>query len=371
MQARDPTEAHRAATPMELLFDLVSVIAIAAAAAGLHHAIAEAHFTDGILHFAAAFFMIWLAWMNYTWFASAYDNDDAIFRVLTMISMAGSMMIAAGISTFFESRDLMLILIGFVIMRLAMVAFWLRAALNDVKCRKTALWYAGGIVLAQFYWILMVLNQPGSTSLFYGMFCIGVVLELSVPYLAERQETTPWHRHHMIERYGLLNIIVLGETLLAVTHAIEQARGEHFDIELVYIALSALLILFSMWWLYFTNEVHLQEQSRAMAFTWGYGHFVIYTAGAAVGAGFAVLVDVVTGHARVGPLYGDYAVAVPVALYLFGLWFVRDRHIPTVLRHVLPVFAGIVLISTLVLGLEGIAVAMVFAVIVRERFRFV
>ena len=93
MTPRDMHEPHRAATPLELLFDLVSVIAIAAAAAGLHHAIAEAHVLDGLLKFCAAFFGIWWAWMNYTWFASAYDNDDTPYRLLTLLIMAGSLTI--------------------------------------------------------------------------------------------------------------------------------------------------------------------------------------------------------------------------------------------------------------------------------------
>jgi len=66
MPPRDPQQEHRAATPLELLFDLVSVIAIAVAAAGLHHAVAEAHAVEGILKFVAAFFAIWWAWMNFT-----------------------------------------------------------------------------------------------------------------------------------------------------------------------------------------------------------------------------------------------------------------------------------------------------------------
>ncbi|MEM9601161.1 MAG: low temperature requirement protein A, partial [Pseudomonadota bacterium] len=70
MLARDPDEGHRQATPLELLFDLASVVAIAAAAAGLHHAIADAHALDGIIRFTMAFFAIWWAWMSYTWFAS-------------------------------------------------------------------------------------------------------------------------------------------------------------------------------------------------------------------------------------------------------------------------------------------------------------
>ena len=73
MRARSPHEAHRTATPLELLFDLVFVVAIAQAASGLHHAIAEDHAMAGLIGYLMVFFAIWWAWMNFTWFASAYD----------------------------------------------------------------------------------------------------------------------------------------------------------------------------------------------------------------------------------------------------------------------------------------------------------
>lgn len=76
MQPRDVNKTHRAATPLELLFDLATVIAIASAADGLHHALVAGHISEGIIKFAVAFFGIWWAWMNYTWFTSAYDNND-------------------------------------------------------------------------------------------------------------------------------------------------------------------------------------------------------------------------------------------------------------------------------------------------------
>ena len=369
MSPRNAEEEHRAATPLELLFDLVSVIAIASAAAGLHHAIAEAHYADGIVKFVASFFAIWWAWMNYTWFASAYDNDDALYRILTMIIMAGALTMAAGISLFFQSTDISLIVIGFVIMRFAMAALWLRAAKHDPERRSTALWYAFGILLVQVYWVALVIWQPLTGSFFYPLFALGAVLELCVPTLAERKGISPWHRHHIIERYGLLNIIVLGETLLAGSLALQKAAGEHFDMALVHIALSSLVILFSMWWLYFSKEDHLKEKTFSSAFIWGYGHFIIYMAGAAVGAGFAILVDIVTHHSKVSLLVGDYAVAVPVSLYLLGLWFVRDRLVlQNVARFVLPIFALVVLISPPLLGLEGIALIMILCVYIRNLF---
>ena len=87
--ARDPHEEHRAATTLELFFDLVSVIAIAAVTAGFHHAISEGHGIEALPRFVFLFLAIWWAWMNFTWFASAFDNDDAFFRILVMVIMCG------------------------------------------------------------------------------------------------------------------------------------------------------------------------------------------------------------------------------------------------------------------------------------------
>lgn len=364
---RDPDEAHRAATPLELLFDLVSVIAIASAVAGLHHAIAANHILEGTITFCLVFFPIWWAWMNYTWYASAYDNDDVLFRVLTMVIMAGALCMAAGITQFFHDLELTLIVVGFVIMRIGMVTLWLRAAIHDPQRRVTALLYALGISLAQVYWVWLGLNAPESFILYVMLFVLGALLELSVPVIAERQATTPWHRHHLIERYGLLNIIVLGETLLAGSMALAKVIDSDADVPLVHVALSSLVILLSMWWLYFAREEHLEQRRLACALNWGYGHLLIYLSGAAVGAGFAVLVDIVTGHAEVGLLVGDYAVAIPVAVYFIGLWYVRDRMaLSGRSALVLPVCALAILLIPPLLGLEGIAAVALASVVIRS-----
>ena len=76
MSGRDPDEAHRAATPLELLFDLCFVVAVAQAASFLHHDLAEGQVAHGVLSYLVVFFAIWWPWMNFTWFASAYDTDD-------------------------------------------------------------------------------------------------------------------------------------------------------------------------------------------------------------------------------------------------------------------------------------------------------
>ena len=151
-RGRDIHELHRVATPLELLFDLVFVVAIALTAAQLHHGVMEHHSGQALLQFGAAFVAIWWAWMNYTWFASADDNDDALSRLLTMLQMVGVLVFATGIPFLFKNQWAPIV-VGFAIMRVALVIQWLRVAHGDPLRRATCVRYAVGIAVAQAGWI--------------------------------------------------------------------------------------------------------------------------------------------------------------------------------------------------------------------------
>jgi len=324
---RSRHEEHRTATPLELMFDLAAVIAIAAAATGMHHAVAEAHFFDGIIGFLYSFFMIWMAWMHYTWFASAYDNGSLWFRMLSMAIMFGALVLAAGIPVVFSGQPLYHALSGFVIMRLCLVALWLAAARGDPDHRPAALRYACGIAVMQLYWIAIVLALPAGSNLILLAFLLGFAGELSIPAFAERTNTTSWHRHHIIERYGLFNIIVLGECFLAIVLALRaEDAGGLPSWHLLEIGLLASVITFALWALYFSDEEHLSREELRHVLIWVYGHFALYAAGAATGAGFAVMVEYASHHAHVSETTAALSVAIPVAIYVFMLWLVRDRY---------------------------------------------
>ena len=214
------------------------------------------------------------------------------------------------------------IITGYVVMRLATVVQWLRAAVSDRERRPTALRYAGGITILQLAWIGMFwiphLWGPG--------FVILALLELAIPVWAERAAPTTWHPHHITERYGLLTLIVLGESILSATVAIQQAlaSGEALS-GLVPLIAGGWLIACSMWWMYFDRPVHDLLTSLRKAIVWGYGHYFVFAAAAAVGAGLAVNVDQVTHHAKIGAVGAGAAVSIPVAVFLLCLWFLHDR----------------------------------------------
>jgi low temperature requirement protein LtrA len=141
LSGRDPAEAHRASTPLELFFDLTFVVAIASAAAQLHHGLSEGHW-NALGGYFFVFFGIWWAWMNYSWFASAYDTDDVVWRVMTLIGMAGMLVLAAGVPRAFNEGQLGVLILGYVIMRVPMVFQWSRAARHDPVRARTARTYA-------------------------------------------------------------------------------------------------------------------------------------------------------------------------------------------------------------------------------------
>ena len=323
MTARSPHEPHRAATPLELFFDLVFVVAIAQASSGLHHAVAEAHALEGLIGYLMVFFAIWWAWINVTWFASAYDTDDVPYRLAVFVQIAGALIIAGGVPAMFEARAPNVATVGgYVVMRLALVAQWLRAAASDPAHRTTARRYATGITVLQLGWAMMLfvpdLWAPGFLTL--------AALELAVPVWAERAAPTTWHPHHIAERYGLLTLIVLGESILASTLAVQSALASGDTLAaLAPVIVGGLLIVYSMWWVYFDRPVHDLLTSFRKAFVWGYGHYLIFAAAAAVGAGLAVAVDHATRRAKVGEIGAGAAVAIPVAIYVLCVGFLHDR----------------------------------------------
>src|ERR1700691_1767402 len=163
MSGRDPDEAHRASTPLELLFDLTFVVAVAAAGTHLRHALGDGQTGHALAGYAIVFFGLWWAWVNFTWFASAYDTDDVLYRLLTLLQMAGVLVFAAGIPAAFQHFDFATSVAGYVIMRLAMVTQWLRAAHDHPEGRPATLRYAAGVALVQAGWVgrLFVPKVPG------------------------------------------------------------------------------------------------------------------------------------------------------------------------------------------------------------------
>ncbi|MBD0832271.1 low temperature requirement protein A [Aestuariibaculum sediminum] len=335
MLGRNYNDTHRAATPLELFFDLIFVIAIASAASNLHHQLAEHHIVNGIFAFFMSFFSIWWAWMNFTWFASAYDTDDTPFRLTTFLLMFGALIFAIGINDLFsDSTRPFISVLGFVIMRIAMAIHWLRASFEDPKNKIVCLRYAFGIIFAQLCWVSWVF-LPAHMR-FY-MFFVFMLVELAVPLYAEgKQLATSWHPHHIAERYGLLIIIVLGEGLLGTSNTIAGLLKNDLPWASVVIplGLTTASIIFALWWTYFElpwGKILKHNRNFKYAFIYGYLHFFIFASLAAVGSSLELIADStqayysnhITAVHNTSPLFAVTALSTSIAIYLITLSILR------------------------------------------------
>lgn len=342
MTGRDPHERGRAASTLELLFDLAFVVAFSLAGTQLAHFIAEGHTWLGLAGYGFTLFGICWAWINFSWFASAFDTDDWAHRLTTLVQMVGVVVFALGIVPMFHSLDPALhepgaaphldnsiIVAGYVIMRIAQIGQWIRVAVQAPEHRRTAIGYIVTLTVAQLVWVLMIVLQQ---SLLWALLtgAVALIIELVGPFLGERMHETPWHAHHIAERYGLLTIIAIGETVVGTVislQALFEVQGLSAD--LLVLAVAGVGLAFGMWWTYFTlpaGEVLHHERSRK-SFPWGYGHIPVFGAIAAVGAGLHVAAYAVEDPEHVSALRAVVAVAVPVALYLLavaaiGVWLV-------------------------------------------------
>jgi low temperature requirement protein LtrA len=323
MGARDYNESHRTATPLELLFDLCFVVAVSAVSDRLHHALVEDHIGAGLVAYALVFFGIWWAWVNFTWFASAYDTDDIAYRLTTFVQIAGVLVLAAGVPQAFDSKDFSLIVAGYGLMRIGLVIQWLRAARGDAAGRRTAIRFAIGVSACMLGWSLLLVVPPAWQL---PVFAPMIVAEMAVPIWAERARRTPWHPHHIAERYGLFTLIVLGETVLSSTAAVQRGlTSAAGTLALLGVALAGLVIVFGMWWVYFGQHTERYLRSNREGFRWGYGHYFIFSSAAAVGAGMGVVVDYTSHVSHVSATTAGAAVAIPVAIFVVGVWLIQVR----------------------------------------------
>ncbi len=356
LTGRDPDEPHRGATPLELLYDLVFVVAFGQAANELAHYVAEGHVRTGTFGFGFSVFAIAWAWGSYSWFASAYDEDDWVCRLATMVQMVGVIIVALGLPEVFASFDHGetlgngVVVAGYIVMRVPMAFQWLRASKHDPVRRPAHLTYFWTITVAQIGWTALVfLALPIGTTL--ALASVLFAIEIAGPVVAQRRKGgTPWHPHHIAERYGLLVIITLGEgiigTVASLSAVVHGPAGWSVDAALVAIAGTGLT--FGMWWMYFTvPSGHVLQLHPERVFFWAYGHIVIFGALAAVGAGMHVAAYYLEHHTKIGAVGTVLSVAIPLAVFvlmLYGLW-------TTLMRRRDPFHIGLLLGTTAVLVL--------------------
>ncbi len=358
MTGRDPGEADRAGSSLEILYDLVFVVAFSVAGAQLARYLVDGHYLAAIAGYLMSTFATIWAWINFAWFSSAFDTDDWFYRLLALVQMIGVGIIAIGLPQTFTSIDahahidLTVPVIGYIVMRIGMVTQWLRVALQAPASRNTALAYAGATLIAQIGWVLLIFVPTGLWETM-ALILVLIAVEFAGPFIAEnRIRRTPWNPSHIAERYATLMVITLGEGVVG-TIAVLQAEvaRDGWSTETAALGLSAMGVTFLMWWLYFAlpnGQVLTDRPDKAFGF--GYGSMPLYMACAAVGAGLHVVALWIEREVSIGPLAVLLSLAVPLGIFCLGL-ILMHRYLvgyqliqwPMAIGAAVPLAVGIIL----------------------------
>jgi low temperature requirement protein LtrA len=234
-------ESNRSATRLELFFDLAFVLFVARCA----DLLAKNETWTGGLEFAAVLAVGWWAWASTTLYANRFDTDDAVFRLLTLLGMAGVIAMAAGVDKISGSSSQWFAL-AYVLLRLVLVGGYLRAWWHVPDARRTIRPYLLGHVAGATVWLLsLAVPTPGR----YWLWGVGVAVDLIGPSMAARlKDGIPLHMEHLPERFGLFVILVLGESVAAAVSGIHDGGWEP---GVVLAATMAFVVGAALWWSYF------------------------------------------------------------------------------------------------------------------------
>ncbi|WP_018178399.1 low temperature requirement protein A [Jongsikchunia kroppenstedtii] len=381
MSGRDPDEPHRTASPLELLFDLTFVVAVGTASANFADAFVEGHEGTALLAGLLAMFAISLAWINYSWFASAFSTDDWLDRLLTMLQMIGVVVFALGIPPMFRSVvaderfEIRLLVFGYVVMRIAMVLQWWRASRQSASFRRVARINIAGLIVAQAGWIAVALARP-HLAVALVFFVLLAALELLLPVFAQGGAGgTPWHPHHVAERYSAFVIIALGEgvvgTVASSAGLLGGDNGLHWTGNGIAVAVAGVGLTFGLWWVYFSVQFgEMLSRRRGLGYVFGYGHFLIFVGIAGAGAGLHIIGLEMEHHADIGPVTTIAALVIPVAVYLVAVYALYTVLLGELdpFHLVLIVVTTLILVLAVVLAVVDVPVAVCLIVVMVAPF---
>lgn len=295
----------------ELFFDLVFVAAVAQVGAPL-----AAHFSFGELgRFGVLLLLIWWAWHGYAVYATRFDTDDTVERGATLLQMVAVIFMAANAEQGLDSESSAGFAAAYAVMRLILVARYLRAASRGAH-RDLARDHADGFGAAAVLWLASSMSPlPWRYALWIGALAI----DLGTAVVASRHTVAvPPHASHLPERFGLFTLILLGEAMVAIMTGIQHQP--EWSATAAGTALSGIGLVCAVWWAYFDGvdaaghrPVRCAADSRRLA-VWSAAHVPLYLG--------VALFGIATEHAVRGGgwhvLHGQEAALMALSVVLVG-----------------------------------------------------
>jgi low temperature requirement protein LtrA len=283
----------RRASWLELFFDLIFVAAVSQVGVPL----GEDYTIHGLVRYSLMFLLIWWAWFGHTMYATRFDADDVVHRLLTLVQIFAAAAMAANAKQDLVDRDSAGFGAAYAVQRIVLVVQYLRAR-REEKTRGLTTIYAAGLGTAAIFWIVAALSPPPARFWLWG---VALLVDLSTPWAAVKYTyTIPPHAEHLPERFGLFTIILLGESVAAVMRGMESQ--DSWPISAAVAAFTGLALLFAFWWWYFdlangAAQRHITTARDTIRFQiWSHAHFPLYLSIAVLGVGVEHVISLPSGE---------------------------------------------------------------------------
>lgn len=355
-------------TPLELFFDLVFVLALTQCTALM----AAEPTWEGLAKGVLVLGVLWWSWVGYAWLTSVVDPEEGAVRLVMFAAMAGLLVAGLAVPEAFGDAALVFALAyGFV--RVAHIALFMLASRDDARFRSSVVGLAASTAVGV---ALLVGASFADGWAQGGLWALALALDMGGPYFfgAEGWKLSP---HHFCERHGLIMIIALGESIVAVG----VGAHERVDLGIAVAAALGTAVAAAQWWLYFDVVALVAARRLAEAEpgrvqnemardSYSYLHFPMV----------AGIVLVALGMKKTLEHVGDPLELVPAAallggtaIYLLAHVAFRFRHVHTIntrrlgLAVLLVAFVPVAVKIPALAALAALAAALVVLIVVETR----
>lgn len=244
LRSKNDIDVERHADWLELLYDLVLVAAISQLA--FYESVNYTFL--GFLGSIPLFFVIWWGWVGHTFYLSRFGTNDLFHRIFTLIQMLAIGGLAVSVKYAWGATG-SVFAISYAILRFVLVFEYFRAGKYLPEARLLTNHYCVGFGFAATLWLISAFLPIPWRFILWGF---ALIVDLLTPITAgEKHVSIPLHSTHIPERFGLLIIIVIGETIVAILYKISTVG---FALSTGIIGTMGFIIAFSIWWGYFEES---------------------------------------------------------------------------------------------------------------------
>ncbi|MEO8106153.1 MAG: low temperature requirement protein A [Actinomycetes bacterium] len=324
-----PSDENYSVTPLELFFDLVFVFAFTQVTALL----ADDLTVMGVVRGTGLLLVMWWAWVGYAWLTNAVPVDqDVRSRIVVFAAMAAGLVMGLAIPKAFSSDG---VLFGFAYLAVTslFVLLYAVATRDNPEMNRAVRLLAPGVLAAPILVTIAGFFDAGAIRAV--LWTLAIIITVTAPFVSGTQG---WHVRpaHFAERHGLIIIIALGESLVALGLS---ASEEPQTFLIIATAVAGFAIVAALWWIYF-DVVAIAAERRLSSLTgaarnalardaYSYIHVFMILGIVFLALGLKKSLLHVDEPLKVIPAFGLFG---GVALYLLGHIGVRLRAIGTVNR---------------------------------------